>query len=138
VPAADDDWRLRDQERYLKGAVLVWREWSPPPASDMFDWGAGDRSGWESADARELPDEEFEPLDPRGWDQDHCDFCWGAFSAPALARSDPDSLTAGYTLHSAKRSSPWVCPRCFEDFRERFDWKVATAGSQSEPPAPSV
>jgi hypothetical protein len=26
---ADDDWRLRKQERYLTDATLYWREWHP-------------------------------------------------------------------------------------------------------------
>ena len=28
MPAADDDWRLADQENWLAGRRLVWRRWS--------------------------------------------------------------------------------------------------------------
>lgn len=38
----------------------------------------------------------------------------------------PEILTAGYTLAEAESGSSclWICPQCFEDFRERFGWTV--------------
>jgi hypothetical protein len=30
MPVSPDDWRLRGQERYLKGAVLLWARWKCP------------------------------------------------------------------------------------------------------------
>ncbi len=61
------------------------------------------------------------------WDHDHCIFCWAKFMDPEATgpsrravESDPEILTSGYT--SGPDSGRWVCPRCFEEFAERFDW----------------
>lgn len=29
-----DDWRLTNQEKYLKGVVLYWRQYEPEPGND--------------------------------------------------------------------------------------------------------
>ena len=52
------------------------------------------------------------------WDHDHCEFCWAKFAGP----EQHDVLHAGYTTADRHR---WVCPQCFEDFRERFGWRAA-------------
>ena len=31
---AHDDWRLSGQDRYLKSAVLFWRQYEPAPGND--------------------------------------------------------------------------------------------------------
>jgi len=124
VPAADDDWRLRRQERYLQGATLVWREWSSPAASDLRAWRMSDGSVRESSEPVEAPAGAVERVEPRGWDHDHCDFCWAKFMAREIAEHDPEILAAGYTIASEKRSTFWICPSCFEDFKERFAWTV--------------
>jgi hypothetical protein len=49
------------------------------------------------------------------WDHDHCSFCWTTFTE----ERDPDTLQVGYA--TADRFH-WVCPACYEDFRERFGW----------------
>ncbi len=49
------------------------------------------------------------------WDHDHCEFCGAKFAGPALA----DTLHEGYTTSDLDR---WICPKCFADFRERFEW----------------
>jgi hypothetical protein len=65
-------------------------------------------------------------LKSREWDHDHCEFCWAKF----IDRNDwqtggyeipKDYLTEGY--HSEDQHW-WICPRCFEDFREMFGWIV--------------
>ena len=53
-------------------------------------------------------------------DHDHCEFCWAKFALAALL---PDALHAGYTTEDEYR---WICEGCFNDFRERFSWQVAT------------
>jgi len=80
-------------------AMLTWQSWSAPP----------------------------------GWDHDHCAFCWAKFMAadyPPEQREwreqHPEVLTAGYTVDGPQKSRHWICPRCFEDFRERFGWAVVT------------
>lgn len=50
------------------------------------------------------------------WDHDHCEFCGMKFSLSA-----PDALREGYASEGDER---WICPTCFEDFRDRFAWRV--------------
>jgi hypothetical protein len=49
------------------------------------------------------------------WDHLHCIFCWDKFSESA------EDLHAGYATLDAKY---WVCPCCFEDLKDRFQWKL--------------
>jgi len=58
------------------------------------------------------------------WDHDHCEFCWADFALPTLL---PDALHAGYATEDEYR---WICERCFNDFRHRFAWHVATPKPQ--------
>ncbi len=53
------------------------------------------------------------------WDHDHCTFCSAKFMVPGT----PDTLHEGYTT---KDNYHWVCPQCFEDFKEMFKWTVAS------------
>jgi hypothetical protein len=49
------------------------------------------------------------------WDHDHCAFCWAKFAEQKEERF----LNAGFT-----NGYHWVCASCFEDFRDRFGWRV--------------
>ena len=51
------------------------------------------------------------------WDHDHCEFCFAKF----MEESCPEALHAGYTTPDNYR---WICPTCFEDFREQFGWEL--------------
>jgi hypothetical protein len=51
------------------------------------------------------------------WDHDHCTFCWAKF----MEADDLEILREGYTTDDEYY---WVCPTCFEDFRELFGWSV--------------
>lgn len=51
------------------------------------------------------------------WDHDHCDFCWAKF----MEEDYPDVLHEGYTAEDGLR---WVCKQCFDDFKERFRFRV--------------
>ena len=82
-----EDWRLTNQQDYLSGVTLHWREYR----------------------ARR-PD----------WDHSHCEFCWAKFAERALAT---DVLHAGYTTDDEYR---WICEKCFADFRDQFEWRLAT------------
>ena len=57
-------------------------------------------------------------------DHYHCDFCWAKFSD-----SDGD-LHEGYV--TAGERNNWICPECFADFREMFQWELV------EPDAPDM
>ena len=54
-----------------------------------------------------------------GWDHDHCEFCQAEISD---TRDDHVDCTAGYV--AADDRYHWICPQCFEDFRDRFSWTV--------------
>ena len=56
-----------------------------------------------------------------GWDHDHCEFCESKFTAEHYV----DGLREGYSTPDRYR---WICPICFEDFRERFGWAVIESG----------
>ncbi len=80
-----DDWRLTNQETWLKGAVPVRSAYTQPSAA---------------------------------WDHDHCEFCWATFSERA------GDLREGYCTPDRYR---WICSGCFDDFKERFCFTVASA-----------
>lgn len=48
-------------------------------------------------------------------DHDHCEFCKYRFG------NEPGDLRAGY---STEDGYSWICPTCFEDFKDLFKWKV--------------
>ena len=50
------------------------------------------------------------------WDHEHCEFCWATFS-----KSECD-LHEGYV--TADDKARWICPECFEDFKEMFQWEL--------------
>jgi hypothetical protein len=98
---SQDDWRLRGQESYLRGAALIWKRYR----------------------ARS-----------EAWDHDHCVFCWAKFMDPDLSEAyrqwvaeQPDTLVEGYTTiadYEHGLDYHWICKRCFDDFAERFQWRV--------------
>ncbi|MCH5348206.1 MAG: hypothetical protein J1E40_02690 [Oscillospiraceae bacterium] len=50
------------------------------------------------------------------WEHEHCEFCMEKFSA-----ADND-LHSGYCTSDRLH---WICPECFEDFKEEFRWTVS-------------
>ncbi|MGD2082654.1 MAG: hypothetical protein PVF91_06795 [Chromatiales bacterium] len=56
------------------------------------------------------------------WDHDHCAFCWAKLMAPGHS----GALSEGYVTADRRH---WICPRCFEDFREEFQWRIANGGA---------
>ncbi len=60
----------------------------------------------------------FQPLSGK-WDHEHCEFCWDKFML------HPECLQKGYcTKPQNQRDAHWICPACYEDFREKFDWTL--------------
>jgi hypothetical protein len=57
------------------------------------------------------------PASNPSWDHDHCEFCWRKF----MDSDDPDVCREGYTTEDRYR---WICAQCFNDFRERFGWRL--------------
>jgi len=78
--------------------------------------------------SQDPPDGAVEAVEPRGWDHDHCDFCWSTFMSSEASKGDPEILKAGYTVAATERSTFWICADCFEDFHDRLEWTVVTDG----------
>ncbi len=55
-----------------------------------------------------------------GWDHDHCAFCMAKISDRPV---DGDTEYEAAWVTSIDEYH-WVCPVCFEDFRETFRWTV--------------
>ena len=53
---------------------------------------------------------EFEPTE--NWDHEHCVFCWEKLNGP------------GIEWYRTEDGGDWICPVCFENFKERFGWKI--------------
>jgi hypothetical protein len=51
------------------------------------------------------------------WDHDHCEFCWEKFME---AETLEQTVQAGYVTADDR----WICPQCFADFAELFEWTV--------------
>jgi hypothetical protein len=56
------------------------------------------------------------PKNPE-WDHDHCEFCGATF----MVEDAGDVLHEGYSTLDDYR---WICDQCFQDFKERFVWRV--------------
>jgi hypothetical protein len=130
---SDEDWRLRGQQEYLTGAALVRHKWSPPPPGRAWRLKDGSVMQGRSSEA-EPPAGAVEEVTPRQWDHDHCDFCWATLMDTSgfeerWREEHSDVLDSGYTPAPPHEGfgSVWVCPACFEDFRERFGWSVVEA-----------
>ncbi len=53
------------------------------------------------------------------WDHEHCAFCWARFS------DFSGDLHEGYCTESSNSSrADWICPECYNDFKDRFRWKL--------------
>ena len=97
----ENDWRLTGQERYLQGAALTWKRYHARSET---------------------------------WEHEHCAFCWAKFMDPDFSDAyrqhiaeHPDVLTEGYTTtaeHHHGADHHWICKPCFDDFAERFHWRV--------------
>jgi hypothetical protein len=94
------DWRLHGQEAFLARATLVRKAYRARSAT---------------------------------WENDHCEFCSakpmdpGFSGASEAHRGAPNVLTEGYTTTDEHPNGPdyhWIRPDCFDDFADRFGWRV--------------
>lgn len=63
---------------------------------------------------RKLKRVPFSPLS-KTWDHEHCEFCWAKFS------DHENDLHEGYVTED---NHTWICPECYEDFKELFQWDL--------------
>ena len=60
----------------------------------------------------------FQPLS-ENWDHAHCVFCWAKFYL------HEECLQEGYCTRPQNcRDADWICPKCYEDFKEMFGWTI--------------
>ena len=60
---------------------------------------------------KELIKGSFQPY-REGWEHEHCAFC-----SERINIETPEA-------YSTKDRYHWICPVCFHDFKELFEWKV--------------
>jgi hypothetical protein len=62
------------------------------------------------------------------WDRDHSEFYWRTIDEPGRANGEhePDCIHEAYITEGNNGGDYWICPQCFEDFRERFQWVITT------------
>jgi hypothetical protein len=63
------------------------------------------------------------------WDHDHCIFLLGKAHGSQVVRGEPSSSRKkprypDVRLYGRPLGGEWVCPSCFEEFGERFEWSV--------------
>lgn len=54
------------------------------------------------------------------WEHEHCVFCWAKF---------PTEYAEGYCTED---ESVWICPGCYQDFREKFQWTVLEESKEKQ------
>jgi len=59
--------------------------------------------------------------DRENWDHDHCDFCMAKIWDRFNPSDDHVQYAAAWVTED---NHHWICPVCFDDFRERFGWVV--------------
>jgi hypothetical protein len=102
MSAPQSDWRLTNQESYLKGASLIRK----PYRAYSEEW---------EHDHCEFCWAKF--MDPAYTDEHR-----------AFIEQHPEVLTEGYATtdeHPKGADYHWICPACFDDFVEAFGWRVS-------------
>jgi hypothetical protein len=135
------------QERYLMAVDLERRPYTPPSQEGLRCWRSPSRgvvvksfnssppSKGVFAPNDDVDDwEEIEP--PHSWDHEHCEFCGVAIEEAAKVAARPASdrlvVTEGYlVVESGVETQKWICVKCFEDFRDEFQWSVTNTNEKS-------
>ncbi len=55
------------------------------------------------------------------WEHDHCEFC-----SATISELEND-LNEGYATDDDYH---WICETCYQDFKERFQWKLRNTGDE--------
>jgi hypothetical protein len=59
------------------------------------------------------------------WGHDHCSFCWVEFCLEGCV----DAIQEGYAKEDDYH---WICPKCFADFKDRFQWLAVEEMEESD------
>ncbi len=81
----ESDWRLTNQERFLRGVGLHWRSWAAAPPDSHGDW-----------------------------DHDYCGFCWVHFADHSVP-GDSETQLAGYVTDDGLHWICGTCFDDFKD-----------------------
>jgi len=108
-----DDWRLDGQEEYLKGKTLL----KVFPNALCYE-AHKSKNGFyvyvkRNAKFHGIIEEHFEDGEWKEIWHEHCEFCWEKIGAHTLEE-------CYYTVDFYR----WVCKKCFNDFKNHFEWKV--------------
>ena len=93
------DWRVETYNGELNGKEFFLRKFVTIPASNPMEI----------------------------YDHDHCEFCWQKITDLDIPDSDAQGyVTLGYVGETDEKSmrKHWVCEKCFNDFKERFDFRI--------------
>lgn len=85
------------------------------------DWRLAGQENWLQGIRLKLV--EFRKREGReDWDHEHCEFCWQKIVERAdVVKYDAEVICEAYCDEVGCR---WICPTCFRDFQERFDWQL--------------
>ena len=84
------------------------------------DWRLLNYEGYNSAlDGKEFEFKKFKSLQSN--DHDHCILCWQRISD----HSNSGDEAEGYSCYNEQtEQSNWICKNCFNEFHQKFGWKV--------------
>ena len=108
-------WQVVESSGHLRGARWRWSTWRECQATE-HDPSTGEEV-------------------PAVWDHDHCHFCHDA----AFSERYDGDLREGWTSGGQAGLPPadqqaeyhWVCPSCFEQYRDAFDWTTEGPGPRA-------
>lgn len=110
------DWRLRGQEKYLKDLTL-YKVSFPEFWQKAYDeknkfYQLISAEAHRFAAQMQRGEEYLEGEKIQHFWHAHCEFCW------EKAATDKECV-----FYCTKDMQYWVCPECFRDFKDLFDWK---------------
>ena len=112
-----EDWRLTGQEQYLQSVSLIklrfpdfWKK-AYAEKNNFYTKIVNDAVRFVKEHRR--GEEYLEGERVQAFWHEHCEFCWEKLTT--------DMDTDFYCTEDFYR---WICPTCFQDFREKFQWKV--------------
>lgn len=95
IPQEPVDRRPADKEERFRGAIFVRRIYAPSSPE---------------------------------WEHEHCELCGAEIVERGSHWDTADAVYEGYSTPGPTEAPMedwyWVCPSCFEDFRERLGWTL--------------
>lgn len=84
------------------------------------DWRLLNYEGYNSAlDGKEFEFKKFKSLQSN--DHDHCILCWQMISDDNCNEGEGEGY---YCYNEQTKQSNWICKNCFNEFHQKFGWKV--------------